>query len=86
MAARDGNTDIEQLIRRWHHTIEFATAAWAEYLALRDDLPASDARVSDAYARWQAADGERRALREAIRRAEQGGTGSDYEIHVIQGT
>ena len=42
----DLDADLERLMRRWHHTTEYATAAWAEYQALRDALPASHHRVT----------------------------------------
>ena len=70
MDAIDIDLDLEQLMRRWHHTTEFATAAWAEYQGLRDALPPSDSRVGDAHARWRAAERERRALMQAIEQAE----------------
>ena len=46
MDAMDLDTDLERLMRRWHHTTEYATAAWAEYQALRDALPARHHRVT----------------------------------------
>jgi glyoxylase-like metal-dependent hydrolase (beta-lactamase superfamily II) len=70
MKAYDLDTDLETLMRRWHHTTEFATAAWAEYQALRDALAASDARVAMAHGRWRAAEGERRTLMREIERLE----------------
>jgi hypothetical protein len=70
MDAIDVDADLEQLMRRWHHTTEFATAAWAEYQALRDALPASDRRLTLAHGRWRAAEHERRELLRAIERAE----------------
>jgi hypothetical protein len=70
MQAMDVDTDLEQLMRRWHHTTEFATAAWAEYQALRDALPASDNRVGHAHARWRAAERARRELMGEIERLE----------------
>lgn len=70
MHANDVDADLEQLMRRWHHTTEFATAAWAEYQALRDRLPASHRRVTVAHASWRAAERERRELTVAIERLE----------------
>lgn len=67
----DVDTDLEQLMRRWHHTTEFATAAWAEYQGLRDSLPATHTRVVMAHARWRAAERERRELLRAIEYAEK---------------
>jgi hypothetical protein len=58
----DPDTGLEQLMRRWHHMTEFATAAWAEYQATRDTLTASDRRVTLARSRWLAAERERRRL------------------------
>lgn len=71
MAAYDPDTDLEALMRRWHHTTEFATAAWADYQSLRDALPASDARVALAHSQWRAAERERRALMRDIERLEE---------------
>jgi hypothetical protein len=71
MDAIDVDTDLEQLMRRWHHTTEFATAAWAEYQGLREALPASDHRVTLAHSRWRAAERERRELMWAIERLEE---------------
>jgi hypothetical protein len=71
MQAMDVDTDLEQLMRRWHHTTEFATAAWAEYQALRDALPSSDSRVGHAHARWRAAERARRELMAEIERLEE---------------
>ncbi|GMU75155.1 MAG: hypothetical protein AMXMBFR45_06460 [Gammaproteobacteria bacterium] len=68
----DADTDLEQLMRRWHHTIEYATAAWAEYQSLRDALTAADDRVAAARERWQAADRQRQELRAAIAEIEEG--------------
>lgn len=67
----DLDVDLETLMRRWHHTTEFATAAWAEYQALGDVLAGSDARVVMAHSRWRAAEGERRALMREIERLEE---------------
>ena len=67
----DVDTDLEQLMRRWHHTTEFATAAWAEYQGLRDALSASDHRVTLAHSRWRAAERERRELMRSIERLEE---------------
>jgi len=71
MNATDADTDLEHLMRRWHHTTEFATAAWADYQALRDELPLSEARVAAAHARWRAAEIESRSLMAAIEAAER---------------
>lgn len=71
MFALDADTDLEQLMRRWHHTTEYATAAWAEYQSLRDALPASDRRTLLAHAAWRAAERERRELMRAIEAAEE---------------
>ncbi len=70
MDSIDLDSDLEQLMRRWHHLTEFATAAWAEYQALRDALPASDHRLTLARSRWRAAERERRALMQEIERLE----------------
>jgi hypothetical protein len=67
----DPDTDLEQLMRRWHHLTEFTTAAWAEYQSLRDALPASSPRITLARSRWLAAERERRALMQAIDRLEE---------------
>lgn len=66
----DLDTDFEILMRHWHVTADFATAAWADYLALRDALPPSSSRVIQAHARWRAAERERRELQRAIERLE----------------
>jgi len=71
MEAMDLDTDLERLMRRWHHTTEYATAAWAEYQALRDALPARHRRVTYAHAAWRAAERERRALMAEIERLEE---------------
>lgn len=68
----DPDTDLEQLMRRWHHMTEFATAAWAEYQVIRDALRASDRRVTLARSRWLAAERERRTLMAEIERLEEG--------------
>jgi hypothetical protein len=65
----DGN--LERLMRRWHYTTEFTTAAWAEYQALRETLPPGDHRVAAAQARWRAAERERQNLTRAIERLEE---------------
>ena len=70
MMTIDADADLEQLMRRWHHTTEFATATWAEYQSLRDALPASSRRVQLAHASWRAAEKERRELMKAIEAAE----------------
>ena len=70
MMAVDTDADLERLMRRWHHTTEYATASWAEYQALRDALPASSRRVQLAHATWRAAEQERRELMKAIEVAE----------------
>ena len=70
MDAFDADTDLERLMRRWHHTTEFAMAAWAEYQALSDALPASDRRVVFARSSWLAAERERRDLMASIERVE----------------
>lgn len=67
----DPDASLEQLMRRWHHMTEFATAAWAEYQALRDALTASDHRITMARGRWLAAERERRALMAEIERLEE---------------
>lgn len=67
----DADADLEQLMRRWHHTTEYATAAWAEYQSLRDALPPSDRRVTMAHGAWRAAERERRELLNAIEAAEE---------------
>lgn len=66
----DPDTDLEQLMRRWHHLTEFATAAWAEYQSLRDALPGSDRRITLARSRWLVAERERRSLMKQIERLE----------------
>lgn len=71
MNAYDLDADLETLMRRWHHTTEFATAAWAEYQVLRDALPASNPRIAMAHARWRAAEQERRTLIGEIERLEE---------------
>jgi hypothetical protein len=71
MDSIDLDADLEQLMRRWHHTTEFATAAWAEYQSLRELLPAGDHRIAKAHGRWQAAESERRALTITIERLEE---------------
>jgi hypothetical protein len=71
MDAMDLDVDLERLMRRWHHTTEYATAAWAEYQALRDALPASHRRVTLAHAAWRAAERERRELMKSIERLEE---------------
>lgn len=71
MNSIDLDADLEQLMRRWHHTTEFATGAWAEYQTLRELLPANDRRVVRAHGRWQAAERERRELTASIERLEQ---------------
>lgn len=70
MQAYDLDADLEALMRRWHHTTEFATAAWAEYQALRDALPPADARVTLARSRWRAAERAGRALMATIEQLE----------------
>lgn len=65
----DGN--LERLMRRWHYTTEYATAAWAEYQALREALPPSDRRIAMAHAQWRAAEQERRHLMQAIEKLEE---------------
>ncbi len=71
MEAMDLDTDLERLMRRWHHTTEFSTAAWAEYQVLRDALPARHHRVTVAHTAWRAAERERRELMQAIERLEE---------------
>ena len=71
MNAYDPDTDLETLMRRRHHTTEFATAAWAEYQALRDALRATDPRLALAHSRWRAAERERRDLMSEIERLEE---------------
>ena len=71
MDRMDLDTDLERLMRRWHHTTEYATAAWAEYQGLRDALPASHQRVTLAHSRWRVAERERRELVMAIERLEE---------------
>lgn len=71
MYATDADTDLEHLMRRWHHTTEFANAAWTEYLTLRDELPPADDQVAEAHARWHTAERERRSLMAAIEEAER---------------
>lgn len=71
MDAMDLDVDLERLMRRWHHTTEYATAAWAEYQALRDGLPASHRRVTTAHAAWRAAERERGDLMQAIEGLEE---------------
>jgi hypothetical protein len=75
MEAIDLDTDLERLMRRWHHTTEYATAAWAEYQALRDALPARDNRVTAAHANWRAAEHERRELLKTIEELESAEVG-----------
>jgi hypothetical protein len=70
MDAMNVDESLEQLMRRWHYTVEYATAAWAEYQALREALPASDRRVAMVHASWRAAEKERRTLLRAIERLE----------------
>lgn len=67
----DVDADLERLMRRWHHTTEYATAAWAEYQVLRDALPARHNRVTAAYTQWRTAEHERRELLKAIEQLEQ---------------
>jgi len=71
MESIDLDADLEQLMRRWHHLTEFSTAAWAEYQALRDALPASDRRITLARGRWLTAERERRGLMKEIERLEE---------------
>jgi hypothetical protein len=71
MEAMDLDTDLERLMRRWHHTTEYATAAWAEYQALRDALPSRHHRVTLAHTQWRAAERERRELLKAIEKLEE---------------
>ncbi len=71
MRVIDADTDLERLMRRWHHTTEYATAVWAEYEFLRDVLPPADGRVSAARDRWQAADRQRRELMATIEEIEE---------------
>lgn len=67
----DPDTDLEQLMHRWHHLTEFATAAWSEYQALRDGLTAPDPRITLARSRWLATERERRLLMKEIERLEE---------------
>ena len=67
----DADTDLEQLMRRWHHTTEYATAAWADYQSLRDALPPSDYRVTAARGRWRAAEDQARELMRSIEAIEE---------------
>lgn len=67
----DVDADLELLMRHWHVTTEWATGAWAEYEALRSSLPASHRRVTEAHARWRAAEHERRELMQEIEAAEE---------------
>jgi hypothetical protein len=71
MEAMDLDTDLERLMRRWHHTTEYATAAWAEYQALRDALPPRHHRVTLAHTQWRVAERERRELLKAIEKLEE---------------
>lgn len=71
MNSVDADADLEQLMRRWHHTTEYATAAWAEYQSLRDALAPSDRRVQLAHAAWRGAEKERRELMREIERVEE---------------
>jgi len=71
MDAMDMDADLERLMRRWHHTTEYATAAWAEYQALREALPARHNRVTLAYTNWRTAERQRRELLKAIEQLEQ---------------
>ncbi len=71
MESIDLDTDLEQLMRRWHRLTEFTTAAWAEYQGLRDALPGSDRRITRARSRWLAAERERRAVMRLIERLEE---------------
>jgi hypothetical protein len=71
MTSIDLDTDLEQLMRRWHHLTELSTATWAEYQALRDVLPASDRRVTLTRSRWLAAERERRAVLQTVERLEE---------------
>lgn len=66
MHAFDLDTDFELLMRHWHVTVDFAAAAYADYLAFRAVLPPSSNRVIQAQARWRAAERERRELLRAI--------------------
>jgi hypothetical protein len=67
----DDDTGLEILMRRWHHTTELATAAWAEFLALADALGPCNPRVVMARARWRAAETERNRLMAEIERLEE---------------
>lgn len=71
MQACDVDSDLELLMRHWHVTADFATAARADYEALRATLPASDTRVSNAHARWRSAERERRELIREIEATEE---------------
>jgi hypothetical protein len=70
MHSPDPDADLEGLMRRWHHTTEYATAAWTEYTALRESRRASDPQMALAHSRWRAAERERRALLKAIEQIE----------------
>jgi hypothetical protein len=67
----DVDADFELLMRHWHVTTDFAAAAWADYLALRESLPPSSPHVIQAHARWRVAERERRELLRAIERLEE---------------
>lgn len=71
METIDMDASLERLMRRWHHTTEYTTAAWAEYQALREGLPASHHRVITAHAQWRAAEHERREFTRAIEQLEE---------------
>ncbi len=66
----DPDTDLEALMRRWHHTTEFASAAWTEYTTLRELPHAADPAIGAAHERWRSAERERRALTRAIEQLE----------------
>lgn len=70
----DADTDLEQLMRRWHHITEYSTAAWTEFQSLCDALPASDARVAAAQDRWRSAERQRMELLAAIEEIEEAST------------
>jgi hypothetical protein len=66
MQAFDLDTDFELLMRHWHVTTDFASAARAEYQELAATLPAWSGQVRQAQERWRAAERERRYLQRAI--------------------
>ncbi len=71
MQTVDPDTDLEALMRRWHHTTEFAAAAWTEYTTLRESEFVSGHRLAAAFGRWGSAERERLALMRAIEQLEE---------------